>query len=305
MPHGQLIGAVLFEMVSWRLVLFSWGRTGHRGPEQRPRATAGVGVVLFLWFAVLIAHCVAPGDHPVGVHGDRVPDGLQIRHGLFSTSRQTVPPGRIQAILIHQPLSWRPFGWVQVRMNVAGYAGNANSKSTMLLPVADRTFATALVGWVLGGVDSRPSPSPARRPEPGCAAPLWWRAQMAGSDERVFVARHGLWSRTMDVVPHERTQSVRLTAGPLQRALGLATMHLDSTRGPVKTRAANRDALEARAMVDRQVERARAARRGSTGTPIRATGCRGNAEPVMHLRFVAAAAAAGGGSGCQSERSMG
>jgi putative membrane protein len=95
-------------------------------------------------------------------------------------------------------------------------------------------------------------------------APLWWRAQLAGSDERVFVSSHGLLSRTMDIVPHERTQSVRLSAGPLQRALGLATVHLDSTRGPVRTRASNRDAGQARSMLDRQVGRARAARMTAT-----------------------------------------
>jgi putative membrane protein len=268
-PHGQLIGAVLLEMVSWRLILLLIGPVlATVGQNNGHRATAGVGVVLFLWFAVLIAHSVWRRVTTLWEFTvTESPDGLRIRHGLFSTSRQTVPPGRIQAILIHQPLSWRPFGWVQVRMNVAGYAGNANSKSTMLLPVADRAFATALVGWVLGGVDleSIPLTRPPSRARLRC--PLWWRAQVAGSDERVFVARHGLWSRTMDVVPHERTQSVRLTAGPMQRALGLATMHLDSTRGPVKPRAANRDALEARAMVDRQVERARAARRVSAGAP--------------------------------------
>ena len=65
----------------------------------------------------------------------------------------------------------------------------------------------------------------------------------------------------MDVVPHERTQSVRLSAGPLQSALGLATMHLDSTRGPVKTRAKNRDAAQARHMLDDEVELGRSARR--------------------------------------------
>lgn len=267
-PHGQLIGAVLLEMVSWRLILLLIGPVlATVGQNNGHRATAGVGVVLFLWFAVLIAHSVWRRVTTLWEFTvTESPDGLRIRHGLFSTSRQTVPPGRIQAILIHQPLSWRPFGWVQVRMNVAGYAGNANAKSTMLLPVADRAFATALVGWVLGGVDIEAIPltRPPSRARLRC--PLWWRAQMAGSDERVFVARHGLWSRTMDVVPHERTQSVRLTAGPVQRALRLATMHLDSTRGPVKTRAANRDALEARVMVDRQVERARAARRESAGS---------------------------------------
>jgi putative membrane protein len=92
---------------------------------------------------------------------------------------------------------------------------------------------------------------------------LWWRAQLVGSDEHLLVASHGLLSRTIDIVPHERTQSVRMTAGPWQRALGLATVHLDSTRGPVKIRAANRDRSEARSVLDRQVERARLAREAS------------------------------------------
>jgi putative membrane protein len=261
-PHGQLVGSVLLEMVSWRLIFLFIGpiltvvgqRNGHK-------ATSGIGIALFVWFAFLIVTAVwrrvsTLWDFTV----TESPDGLRIRHGLLSTSRQTVPPGRIQAILVHQPVGWRLFGWAQVRMNVAGYAGSGNSKSTMLLPVADRDYALALVGWLLGGVDLTgiPLERPPRRAS--IRAPLWWRAQLVGSDDHVFTARHGLLSRTIDVVPHERTQSVRLTSGPLQRALVLATVHLDSTRGPVKIRASNRDSTEARAMLDRQVERARRAR---------------------------------------------
>jgi putative membrane protein len=179
-----------------------------------------------------------------------------------------VPPGRIQAILIHQPVSWRPFGWVQVRMNVAGYGRAGSSKRATLIPVADRQFAERLVGWLLDGVDvdAIPLTPPPRRA--ALRAPLWWRAQLAGADDRVFVARHGLLSRTIDVVPHQRTQSLRITAGPVERALGLASVHLDSTPGPVKTRAANRDAGEARQLLDRQIERARTARHmGPARTP--------------------------------------
>ena len=145
-------------------------------------------------------------------------------------------------------------------MNVAGYAGNANSKSTMLVPVADRAYALALVGWVLGGVDIESVPVSRPPARAALRAPLWWRAQAAGADDRVFVVRHGLLSRTVDVVPHERTQSVHLSAGPVDRALGLATLHLDSTRGPVKTRAKNRPAREARLMLDSEVERGMEAR---------------------------------------------
>ena len=261
-PHGQLIRAVLLQTISWRLVPLLIGPLlAVVGQQNSHRATSGLGIALFLWFAVLILHAIwqrvtTLWDFTV----TESPDGLRIRHGLFSTSRQTVPPGRIQAILVHQPMAWRLFGWAQVRMNVAGYVGNSNSKATVLLPVTDRAYALALVGWLMGGVDldAVPLDRPPRRA--ALRAPLWWRRQLVGSDESVFVAQHGLLSRTIDVVPHERTQSVRLTSGPLQRALGLATVHLDSTRGPVRIRAANRDALAARAMLDRQVDRARKAR---------------------------------------------
>ena len=266
-PHGQLIGAVLLELVSWRLLFLAIGPVLTAVGQQNGHvATIGVGIAVFAGFAIVLGHAAWQRVNSLWEFTvSESPDGLRIRHGLLSTSRLTVPPGRIQAILIHQPLSWRPLGWVQVRMNVAGYGGATSTKSTMLVPVTDRAFAESLVGWVLGGIELNAIPL---TPPPGRAAlraPCWWRAELAGSDGQVFVVHHGLLSRTVDVVPHARTQSVRLTAGPFERALGLATMHLDSTQGPVKTRAAHRDGAEARAMLDTQVLRAQEARHhGST-----------------------------------------
>lgn len=262
-PHQQLVRAQLLQLVSWRLLLLAIGpvlavvgnNNGHNG-------TAIVGVSLFisLGLALLLTLWRQINTFWDFTVGDTV-DGLRIRHGLLSTSRQTVPPGRIQAVLIHQPLSWRPFGWAQVRMNVAGYGrSDSSGHQTVLIPVADKDYAEAFVGWLLGGVDLAhvPLTRPPRRA--ALRVPGWWRYELAGANDRLFVARHGMLSRTIDVVPHERTQSLRLTAGPWQRALGLATVRLDSTRGPVKTRAAHRDATEAREMLDRQIDRARAAR---------------------------------------------
>src|SRR5690606_21455978 len=34
-------------------------------------------------------------------------DGIRLRHGLFETRRQTVPPGRVQAVRMRQTLLWR------------------------------------------------------------------------------------------------------------------------------------------------------------------------------------------------------
>jgi putative membrane protein len=89
---------------------------------------------------------------------------------------------------------------------------------------------------------------------------LGWRFQVAGADSRVFVTRRGRWTRRTDVVPHGRLQSVRLSQGPLQRRLGLATVHVDPTPGPARPTAAHRDAGEARRLLDREVLAARSAR---------------------------------------------
>ena len=76
----------------------------------------------------------------------------------------------------------------------------------------------------------------------------------------MLVSRSGRLTRVLDVVLHEKMQSVRLSQGPLQRRLGLATVHLDVTPGPVHASAAHRSAAEARALVDAEVERARVSR---------------------------------------------
>lgn len=190
------------------------------------------------------------------------PDGLRIRSGLLSTRSQTVPPGRVQAVRIDQPLLWRGKGWVRITVNVAGAGGSDdNDAGAILLPVAPYAVARDLLQRVLPGVnfDAVPVhgvPSTAR-----WRAPLQHRRLAAGSDADVFVARSGWLVRRTVVVPHARAQSVRVTQGPWQRRLRLATVHLDSTPGRITPMAAHRDALDARALAEEQLVLARAARR--------------------------------------------
>jgi putative membrane protein len=239
------------------------------GNNHGHQTAAGIGVALFLSFA--LAFAVSVWRQLNGFWDftlDDSADGLRVTHGLLSTTRQTVPPGRIQAVRIHQPLSWRPFGWARLRMNVAGYGRSDSSSRTMLLPVADRRYAEQFTGWLLGGqdLDAISLSGPPRRAR--LRAPLWWRYEKAGWNDRLFVSHHGALSRTIDVVPHERTQSLRLTAGPVERALGLASVHLDSTIGPVTIRAAYRDAGEARGILDGEIERGRSARELARSHPL-------------------------------------
>ena len=96
-------------------------------------------------------------------------DGLHITRGLIDTRSQTLAEGRIQAVRITRPLLWRPFGWVKVSVNVAGYAPGATARSattSTLLPVAPHAEADWLVRRVVPGLDidlSRLSLAPAPR----------------------------------------------------------------------------------------------------------------------------------------------
>jgi putative membrane protein len=190
-------------------------------------------------------------------------DGLRLRFGLTSHRSQTVPPGRVQAVRIERPLLWKPWGWVRVVVNVAGATAGeeGEDRPSVVLPVAPLPVARAVLQRVLPGVDPfavtmTSAPASAR-----WKAPLQFRQLGVGASPSVFVARRGWLVPQWDVVPHARTQSVRVTQGPWQRRLGVASVHVDSTPGPVAITALHQDASTARAMAAEQAWRAGVARR--------------------------------------------
>ncbi len=191
----------------------------------------------------------------------RAQDGLRLRRGLLQTQHQTVPPGRVQAVGLTEPLLWRRRGWVRVEINVAGIAGGTDSGSdSMLLPVAPWPVARVVLGQILPGVDLdaiplTPAPQRARR-----RAFVQWNRLAVGHDAQVLVTRRGRLTRRWAVMPHARTQSVRVTQGPWQRALDLASVWFDSTPGPVRVVALHRAAFEARGLAQDQADRATRAR---------------------------------------------
>ncbi len=188
------------------------------------------------------------------------PDGLRIRRGLLETRAQTVPPGRVQAVRISEPWLWRPKGWCRVEANVAGYVGTGASETSVLLPVGPKHEAMRLLSLVFPDVDLARVQAHGIPPRARWLDPFQWRFLATGTDEHFAVVRRGRLRRETDIVPHEKVQSVRVTQGLVQRRLGLASVHLDSTPGPVQVHAAHRDQLEARAMVDAEVDLARRAR---------------------------------------------
>ncbi|MFE0731381.1 PH domain-containing protein [Streptomyces antibioticus] len=183
------------------------------------------------------------------------PDGLRIDHGLLDRAHETVPPGRVQTVRIVRPLLWRRRGWVRVELDVAG------SSNSVLLPVAPRAAAEAVVARVLPGVTVPPDEALSRPPRrAGRCVPVWWRGHGIDVTDAVFAARHGLLRRHLALVPHAKVQSVRLSQGPWQRLWRLADVHVDT--GADKTVTARlRDAQEAAELLRGQAERSRTGRR--------------------------------------------
>jgi putative membrane protein len=125
--------------------------------------------------------------------------------------------------------------------------------------------ARAVLQRVLPGIDPFAVPLDPVPAQARWRAPLQHRRLGVGATPDVLVTRRGWLVPSWDVVPHARTQSVRVTQGPWQRTLGLASMHVDSTPGPVRITALHRAAGDARSLAAAQADRARAAR---TSEPV-------------------------------------
>ena len=195
------------------------------------------------------------------------PDGLRLRHGLLETRRQTVTPGRVQAVLVSQGILWRTRGWYRITMNVAGYQEDQARVNTLLpvgtlddvllalrlvLPqVSDEDLSAVVTGR---GADGGFTGAPKRA---RLLDPFQWRRRGVLAGERALFIRGGWLTHELAVVPHERTQSLGVSQGPVQRLRHLGSLVVHSTPGPVRPVAANLDADAALDLLDQQALRAR------------------------------------------------
>lgn len=191
--------------------------------------------------------------------------GLRITRGLTNLTSQSIPLDRVQGIRITRPALWRPLGFYRVDIEVFGYgsesgSSNQSSASSMLFPVARRRHIEIALANLLPGADAA-----GVRLAPAARQARWLRPFSArnlrhGYNEQVIVEESGWLGRVRDIVPHAKTQSVRLTAGPLQRRLGLTTVHVDTTPGPVHFAIPHLSRAVAAELAFSQLERAQHAR---------------------------------------------
>jgi len=241
-PNGRLIaagcltGAIPVSLAAV-IALVVLGTT-----ERSVLVTGGSG--LFALFATMAATAWRRISTEWSFTVAEAPDGLQIRSGLLSLAAETVPRGRIQAVRMVEPLWFRPLGWCRLELHLAGgvKGGDRQQPARLrraLLPVGPLAEAQLLLDRVLP--DRRAALTrPPRRAM--LRAPLSYHFLQAGVGGYCAVAISGRVRRETLWVPLAKAQSIRAAQGPIQRSLGLASVHLDAagrrTRATLRDRAA-------------------------------------------------------------------
>ncbi|MEV8135768.1 PH domain-containing protein [Microbacterium aurantiacum] len=195
------------------------------------------------------------------------PDGVRITFGLLTTITETVPPGRIHAVEITQPILWRPFGWWAIRINRLSGRNAADTSAdqfTTALPVGTAADVERVLRLLQPGVPTdewgmivtQGMVGPGRRPAPvgeddaeatDAAAdgfrtsprrawplrPLSWRRNGFRVTPDLLLLRRGFIWRRLAIVPLARLQSIGIDQGPLDRALRVAGLRAHIVSGPV------------------------------------------------------------------------
>ena len=140
------------------------------------------------------------------------------------------------------------------------------------MPVAASADTLAVAAAVLGAAVAADVTAPpldaAALPVSGPPRRARWLAPLAWSRIGIAVTgtlvavREGVLTRELVAVPLVRVQSVRVIQGPLQRALDLATVHVD-TAGGLHAVGRHRATADAYALADLIAARSRAARRAA------------------------------------------
>src|SRR5579872_2497287 len=191
-------------------------------------------------------------------------DGLRLRSGLIALTWETIRPGRVQAVRMVEPFLWRRLGWCRLEVDLAGRQrrkgeGEAQRKPLRaVLPVGSRALAAELLARILPE-----APEPELRPPRRVfwKSPLRYRFLAWGHSETCLATRSGRIRRVTAWVPLAKAQSFRRVQGPLQRRLGLASVHVDTAGRAVHATLRDRDVSEADEALAELVRLGRAARR--------------------------------------------
>jgi putative membrane protein len=258
-----LIASIVLE--NWWLVVVLAGLVAGFAvsPGTGAQILGGSG---FVWAVSLVTFLWRRFNQQYRLTVAEGPDGLHLHGGLVALTAEVIRPGRVQAVRLVEPFLWRPLGWCRVEVDVAGRQRSKGEGAAQrgqlrtLLPVGSRALGLELVERL---VPDRPRElsRPPRRVV--WKSPIRYRALSWGRSETCVAATSGRLRRVSSWVPLQKVQSLRHVQGPVQRRLGLASVHVDTAGKSVHATLRDRDSAEAASALADLTEFARAARRRS------------------------------------------
>jgi putative membrane protein len=188
--------------------------------------------------------------------------GLHVTSGLSTLKSKTVPVRRIQAIEISQPLFWRPLKLYRMWMTVLGNGSEDGdlATSSLLLSVGTMDDVGHVLAAIWPGLDFTDLeihglPKRARKFHPLSKNWMGW-----GFNDFAFVVRRGWLTRTTQIVPHARIQSLELSEDPVERKFDLAEFRIRVSVGPVQIDCPSLDRAQAFELLEAELARSKAAR---------------------------------------------
>lgn len=219
-----------------------------------------VGLVLALGIVAGVARTVA---RDFGFKLTRTEAGLRRKRGLFTLSEVVIPIRRTQVALIESGPVARLFGWhklsfqtlgadrkeggVQVAapfarmaeivpiLAIAGFPEpppraefHGVPRRALVRKAAPALTLAALATVAAFTVDLRAGILAAGLLALALVGVMRWRKHAHALGDRALFVAGGLLRRKLWIVPYEKTQTIRVSRGPIQRALRLASLLLDT-----------------------------------------------------------------------------
>lgn len=152
--------------------------------------------------------------------------GLRFQRGLFTRVQTTLHIDRIQTVTLSQPLFLRIAGLLEVRISVLGKGATDEDSEDIdvVLPYGTVDDARLVLGLLLPGVD--PFSLPWIRQSHKGRYLNWFRERSFAVDDMVIAAQTRMLGAQIVLVPHARVQGLGISQGPLQRMLGLGSVHI-------------------------------------------------------------------------------
>lgn len=282
-----LFGALQYLEDLRLLDLSDWARA-QRGRDfsesVEPVAVALVAAaLLLLGLATGVVRTVA---REYGFRLTAGAQGLRRRRGLLTLSEVLIPARRTEAARIERRWFSGLFGWRSLAFQTLG-ADPKEGGVQAAAPLANDREVAAILGRA--GFPAVPTAIPVRPPARalvrrcgpwlvaavllaglGAIRPplawsgliplvlaggqaLRWRGDRHWVGERALFTTAGLLKRSLWIIPFEKLQTLGISRGPFQRALGLATLRLDTAGAPLfgGPRVADLPAAAAEAMARR------------------------------------------------------